>query len=62
MDLISDLKVMTIVSFCWPQLEPAIDFRMLIRGRARSQIDWDMGGEGEVGVKSDTQDLRGPTQ
>ena len=55
MDLISDLKVMTIVSFCWPQLD-VDSWACTLTNRL------DMGGEGEVGVKSDPQDLRGQTQ
>ena len=34
-DLINDLNVMSMVSFCWPQLVPAKAFRRFRRGEAR---------------------------
>ena len=35
--LMRDLKVIVIVSFCWPQDVPAKDFKMFSLERARSQ-------------------------
>ena len=36
-DLMRDLKVIVMVSFCWPQDVPAKDFKMFSLERARSQ-------------------------
>ena len=39
-DLISALYVMVMVSFCWPQEEPARDLRMLRRDLALSLMEF----------------------